>query len=270
MRHVVAAASLLATVLCASTLRGQEPGPPTYPAPRMPPALSIVASDTAVGAPAGVASFERPNGALLRAGSATFDMATSRDGQTASLGVRTVTVLESNLMGNAAWLLVESRTGSAVETVDSLWMSRGDLSPQRWVAASGRARIAASWVRDTMFGALQSYQGRSSFTANVGAGVLVTPGMVERVVELLPLAAGYHVQASLLLVEMGTPRAVPAELSVEREESLPRGDRTVDCWVVALRAGATEQRLWVTKETPRVVRTEQAFATGLVTASLRP
>ena len=250
---------VLAVAALSGVARAQQP---VAPAP-LPPALAIVADST-------LQPFERPNGTLLRPGTTIFDLSTRRDTQLVSLGIRTVQVVESSLAGTPAWLIVESRTGSAVETSDSLYLTRAELSPERWVATSGRARLGASFTQDTLFGALQSYQGRSSFTTILGAGALVTPGMVEHVVELLPLHAGYRAAVSLVRIELGTPRAIPGELSVERDETLTLGDRTIDCWVVALRAGASEERLWVAKEMPRVVKTEQAFPGGMLTAIARP
>jgi hypothetical protein len=94
--------------------------------------------------------------------------------------------------------------------------------------------------------------------------------MVDRIVELLPLAPGFRTGATIVLFEMGTPRVIPAELRVDREEPVALGDRTVDCWVVTLRAGPLEERLWVSKEAPRVVKTEQATGAGVLTAVLLP
>ena len=215
-----------------------------------------------------VAPLERLDGSLLRAGAATYQLSLLRDSGTTALGTRTVEVSEGSLGGSAAWLLVERRTGTAVPTLDSLWLARADLAPLRWVATVDRTQLAASFARDSIFGAVQSYAGRFSFGAGVLPGVLVTPAMTEKLVELLPLQPGYRAGASLVLVDMGTPRALPAELSVEREERVrtPAGD--VDCWVVLLRAGAMEERLWVEKSRRAVVRTEQGTTAGKVLAEL--
>lgn len=214
--------------------------------------------------------FDRPNGTLLRPGTFVYSLSSRRDTLNTPLGIRTVAVTETVVDGTPTWLVAESRTGTAVPTSDSLYLTRADLSPERWVAAMGRAQLAASFTRDTMFAAMQTYQGRSQFATPVPAGVLLTPGMLDRLVELLPLQAGFRTGASLLLVDMGTPRALPAELSVEREEScaVPGSATTVDCWVVLLRSGSIEQRLWVTKQSSRVVRTEQATGAGLLASVL--
>jgi len=90
--------------------------------------------------------------------------------------------------------------------------------------------------------------------------------MVERVIELLPLRVGYRASASLVVVDGATPRAIPAEIAVDREESA----NGIDSWVVAIRAGSIEQRLWVSKRDSRVVRVEQSVAEGLLTSVLQP
>ena len=212
--------------------------------------------------------FDRPNGALLRPATLVYSLSSRRDTLTTPLGNRTVAMLETVVDGTPTWLVVESRTGTAVETSDSLYLSRADLTPERWVAAIGRSQLAASFTRDTMFAAMQTYQGRSQLTAAVPAGVLLTPGMVDRVVELLPLQPGFRTGASLLLLEMGASRTMPAELTVEREESCGLADRPGDCWVVLLRSGTIEERLWVSKLASRVVKTEQTTAAGLLASVL--
>jgi hypothetical protein len=214
--------------------------------------------------------FERPNGMLLRPGSFVYQLSSRRDTLVTPLGQRSVTVSETVMGGVPFWLIVEARTGTPVETSDSLLLARADLSPGRWVATNGKAQLAASFNRDSMFVAMQSYQGRTSFVSALPAGALLTPAMVERIVELLPLAPGFRTGATILLFEMGAPRIIPAELLVEREERLALPDRGVDCWVVLLRAGTLEERLWVTRESPRVVKTEQATGGGLLTAVLQP
>ena len=221
-------------------------------------------ANTAPPAAESLAVFDRLNGALLRPGTLVYSLQSRRDTLVTPLGTRTVAVTETTLDGTPTWLVAESRTGTVVETSDSLYLTRADLSPERWVASIGRSQLAASFTRDTMFAAMQTYQGRSSFTAPVPAGVLLTPGMVDRIVELLPLQVGYRTGATLLLLELGSPRTQPAQLVVEREESCGVPVRPGDCWVVVLRSGTGEQRLWVSKQAPRVVRTEQATAVGLL------
>lgn len=234
---------------------------------------SLAAQDssnaTAPSAPADAAlPLQRPDGAAMRASATTFRLSLLRDAGPTALGTRTVEVSEVMLGGAPVWLIAERRGGSAVPTTDSLWLTRNDLTPLRWVATVDRTQLAASFSHDSIFGAMQSYAGRASFAAPILAGALVTPGMTERMIELLPLSAGYHAEASLVLVDQGTPRALPAEITVEREERTrtPVGD--ADCWVVALRAGAMEERLWVDKARRVVVRTEQRTSAGTVVGEL--
>ena len=214
--------------------------------------------------------FARPNGLLLRPGTFTYSLSSRRDTLVTPLGQRSVVVTETNFAGSPAWLIAESRTGTAVTTTDSLYVARADLSPVRWTATNGKTQLASSFGPDSMFVAMQTYQGRASLVTPLPAGTLLTPGMVERIVELLPLEVGFRTGATILLFELGMPRAIPAELRVDQEEALVLPDRTVDCWVVILRAGTLEERLWVTKEAARVVKTEQATGAGVLTAVLSP
>jgi hypothetical protein len=210
--------------------------------------------------------FERPNGLLLRPGTLVYQLTSRRDTVVRALGQRTVAVVETTFAGAPSWLIAESRTGTPVVTTDSLFLARPDLSPSRWLATNGGAQLASSFSHDSMFVAMQSYQGRASFVTPLPAGALLTAGIVE----LLPLAVGFRTGATILLFEMGTPRAIPAELRVDREEPLTLADRTVDCWVVTLRGGTLEERLWVSKEAPRVMKTEQATGAGVLTGMLLP
>jgi hypothetical protein len=232
------------------------------PLPPQPPATVIADS---------VPAFERPNGALMRPCSLTYQLSLEKpSGQHVALGARTVTVSDATLAGTPGWLIADARTGTVVQTSDSVFLARADLMPERWSATMGRSQLGASFTPDSVFGAVQSYQGRASFALPVPANVLLSAGMVERVLELLPLRDGYRAGVSLLLVEGIEPRVVPAEIVVERSEQVMVGNRAVDAWRVALRWGAMEQRLWIARDGTRVVRTEQALTDGLFVSLLQP
>ena len=225
------------------------------------------ATPPAAAAPDSVPSFERPNGALLRPATLVYALSLTRpDGAITALGTRTVWITDAALGGSPSWLIAESRLGTAVETTDSVWVARADLSPVRWAATIGRAQLGASVSRDSMFGAIDTYQGRASFVIALPPNALLSAGMAERVIELLPLREGYRAAATLVLIAGQTPRLLSAEIVVERSESIAVGNRSMECWRVALRAGATEERLWVAREDGRVVRTEQAITEGLLAA----
>jgi hypothetical protein len=226
-----------------------------------PPGVVAPASDS-------VGPFERPDGGQLRQGSSVFRLTLQRNGTASPLGTRTIDVSEAQLGGTAVWVIAERREGTVVPTSDSLWLTRAELAPERWVASIDRTQMAASFSKDSVFGAIQSYQGRASFSSAVAPGALITPGMTERILELLPLRTGYHALASLLLLDSGTPRTLPAEVIVEREDRVRIGGGDVDCWVVLLRAGSIEERFWVSRNERRVVRTEQQTASGVLVGEL--
>lgn len=269
------ALALLLVVAPLGAALAQQPTPLT-PLDAPPRASSMVLRlDPVPNALAGVPveslpPFPRPNGMLLRPGTFVYQLSSRRDSVVTPLGVRTVSVSETVFAGSPSWLIAESRTGTAVTTTDSLFLTRADLWPERWVATNGRAQLAASFGRDSMYVAMQSYQGRSSLVTALPRGALFTAGMVERIIELLPLEVGYRTGANLVLFALGAPRVIPAELRVDRVERVELPDRTVDAWVVVLRVGELEERLWVGRDDSRVVKTEQETGAGLLTAVLLP
>ena len=254
--------SVLGVVCVASVARAQIPIPTQPPTP-VPIAPAPVLADSLL-------PFERPNGALMRAGALTYTLSLTRpDGQLVPLGTRTVSVSEAMLGGTPGWLIAEARLGTVVESTDSVYLTRADLTPERWSATIGKAQLGASFSRDSVFGATESYQGRSSFAMAVPPDALLSAGMLERVIELLPLGVGYRASASLLLIDGSTPRAAPVEIIVDREDRTQTAGHTTDCWVVAVRGGALEQRLWVSKDATRVVRVEQTLPAGILSAVLQ-
>lgn len=218
-----------------------------------------------------VPAFERPNGALLRPGVLTYALSlTTPSGQTIPLGTHVVSVTETTLGGTPGWLIDDARRGTPVETSDSVYVQRADLTPERWTATIGRAQMGASFTRDTMFGAMDSYRGRTPFTIAIPPGALLSAGMTARLVELLPLRPGYRASAALVLLGGEGARTQPVEIAVDREERITVAGSSFDCWVVALRGGPLQQRFWVAKAGARVVRTEQPVAEGMLTALLQP
>jgi len=205
----------------------------------------------------------------IRAGTCTYQLSLARpNGETTPLGTRTVTVSETALGGTPGWLVAESRTGTLVPTFDSAFVSRADLSPVRWIAGIGTAQLAASFTRDSVFGVVQNYQGRANFVLGIPPNLLLSAGLTERMIELLPRKEGFRASMTLLLVPGTVPTLVPADLTVEREETVTVLGRAVRAWRVALRAGAVEQRYWVSRDDGRVVRTEQALPEGMLVAEL--
>ncbi len=247
----------LIAVHIAATARGQVPAP--QPATSQP-----AAADT-------IPSFERPNGALLRPGALTYALSLTRlTGDPTPLGTRVVSVSEVSVGGTPSWLIAESRTGTVVETTDSVSLARADLAPERWSATIGKSRFAASFTRDSMFGGTETYQGRGSFGVAVPPNALLSAGMAERIIEMLPLRDGYRASAALVLVDGQTPQIVRTEIIVDGTETLTVGRQAIECWRVLLRTTATEEKLWVARDGARVVRSEQLVPGGILRADFQP
>ncbi|CAN5921811.1 hypothetical protein BH11GEM2_BH11GEM2_34190 [soil metagenome] len=215
-------------------------------------------------------AFERVNGTLLRAGTLNYALILiPPTGEPTPLGTRTVSVSVASTGGVPSWLIAESRTGTVVETTDSVSLVRADLAPERWSATNGRSHFAASFTRDSMFGGTDTYQGRASFAVAVPSNALLSAGMTERIIEMLPLRDGYRAGAYLVLVGQ-TPEMVRSEIVVDGTETLAIGRQSVECWRVVIRTPATEERLWVARDGARVVRIEQLVSGGTLRADFLP
>lgn|GEM_PF-2240945 len=216
-------------------------------------------------------AFERPNGTLLRTGSVMYVLSLIRsNGETIPLGTRTVSVSEVSAGGTPSWLIAESRNGTVVATTDSVTLTRADLAPVRWSATIGTSRLAASFTRDSMFGGIDTYQGRASFSVATPSNALLSAGMVERIIEMLSLRQGYKASAALLVIEGQTPRVLAAEIVVDAIETVTVGSQSMECWRVMLRTATSEERLWVVRDGARVVRSEQSLPSGVLRAEFRP
>ena len=249
-------AGVVIAACVATAARGQIPSAPA--------AIGQIGVDT-------IPSFERPNGALLRTGELTYALTLTRPGADATpLGTRVVAVSELSVGGIPSWLIAERRSGTILETTDSVSLARADLAPERWSATIGKARFGASFTRDSMFGGTETYQGRASFGIPVPSNALLSAGMAERIIEMLPLREGYRVSAALVLVDGQSPQVVRSEIVVDGTEVLTVGRQAIECWRVLLRTAATEERLWVARDGARVIRSEQLVPGGILRGDFQP
>ena len=261
--HVIARHGISSATMCAMMVAAAHVAHAQVPTPTAAPSAPTPA-DT-------LPAFERPNGALMRTGTLTYALSLiPPSGDPTPLGTRSVSVSEASAGGTPSWLIAEARVGTVVETTDSVSLVRADLAPERWVATIGKARFAASFTRDSMFGGTDTYQGRASFGVAVPTNALLSAGMAERVIEMLQLRDGYRAGAYLVLVAGQAPQMVRSEIVVDGTEALTIGRQSVECWRVVLRTPATEERLWVARDGARVVRTEQLVPGGTLRADLQP
>lgn len=182
------------------------------------------------------------------------------DSLSVPIGGRTVSAAEATYQGVPAWLLLETRTTERGLAADSLLVRRDDLHPLHWGATLGPARLSAEFVSDTaLFGATSAPTGRRSVVTNVPAGALVSGAMLETMLRLLPLQAGWHDSTVSVSVTLGSDMLLPTTLSVVREDTVTVPGGTFDSWVVDARAAGAETLYWVSKQNPIVVRSIEAL-----------
>jgi len=185
-----------------------------------------------------------------------YDMIVHSRDTAVVIGQRELTLSPATYAGNPAWMLVENRSG-LVPAVETLYVAP-DMRPLHWYSAQGAAQLGAEFVGDTIFGAMRAPGGKQSLVVAGRPDLLVTQGMIEALLPLLPLTSDWTDSAGVLAVDMASGTVIPAELSViGEEEMLVDSVLARPAWVVALRADSRNVLFWVDKENGVVHRIQQ-------------
>lgn len=228
--------SLLVAILSAAPALAQAQTPVVDPAPPAPHVLRVDAT-------------------RLIPGQFVYETVLERDASSTALGTRTVSEMQSTYAGMPTWLLMETRTGDAVPTVDSLFADIATLHPIHWGSSISRARLSAEFRGDTAYGGTSAPAGRRSMIVSMPPGTIVSGPMLETTLRLLPLQSAWEDSTATLSVTLNGATTLPTRLSVIGEDRVRVAAGQFDCWVVAIHAGDTARGLyWVTKTDPIVVR----------------
>lgn len=238
----------IAVALCGApaTLLAQDPAP-SVPLPGAPDTIAVVRPKLAV------------DGARLQAGTHAYDVVVTTDSGARFVGRQVISVIHASFAGRPAWAVVDERIShapfSAIAAVDTVRLEQGSLRPLRWDAGVGDARFVAAFAQDSMYGGATSPHGRQTFTVAAPGLTVTSEGALDALLRSAPLHATWAAQATTLVIDFGTARTLPLELTVEREERFELAGHPFDVWVVRARAGDTERTLWVEKQSQVVVRT---------------
>lgn len=188
----------------------------------------------------------------------SYDMVVHVGDSAHVIGQRDVTFSESAYAGQPAWLLVETRTG-LVPAQDSLYLA-ADMRPVHWSSELGKSRLSVEFSGDSAFGVTATPAARHNLILGSRPDLLVSTAMVEALVPLLPLAAGWSDSAAVLAVDAGDASVIPAELAIVGEEpAAVVGDTLSGAWLLAVRTERGEFQLWVERSTGQVSRIEQSL-----------
>jgi hypothetical protein len=201
----------------------------------------------------------RADAAGLRPARYVYELSMSRDGAAEPLGWQTISIADATYAGAPSWLILESRMGGGTPGLDSLGVSRDALTPLHWGASTGLAKLAAEFTRDTLYGATSSPLGKRSLVAPAPRGVIASEGMLDELLQLAPLQYGWAADATLLVADVAGTRLLAAHLAAEREEEVTVPAGTFAAWIVSLRTGQGEKRIWVSKEPRLVVKSSQTL-----------
>jgi hypothetical protein len=185
-----------------------------------------------------------------------YDMVVHTRDSTVVIGQRELSLEPTSYANAPAWRIVETRTG-AVPAAETLYVSTA-MRPLQWYAAQGAARVGATFVGDTVFGAVSAPSGKQQMIIASRPDLIVSQAMLEVAMPLLPLSPAWSDSAGVLDVTMAGGSVIPSELTVIGEEEVRLDSTTArPVWVVALRAEVRTVLLWVDKETGESLRLQQ-------------
>ncbi|MGH7679554.1 MAG: hypothetical protein ACRENU_13880 [Gemmatimonadaceae bacterium] len=185
-----------------------------------------------------------------------YDMIVHTKDSAIVIGQRELALSPATYAGSPVWMLVETRTGIA-PAAETLYIAP-ELRPLHWNASLRGARLGATFVGDTIFGATSAPAGRHSLILAGRPDLLVSQPMIELVLPLLPLATEWTDSAAVLAVDLAAGTVIPVEISVIGEESVQIDSSGAhQAWMVAVRADARTILLWIDRETGDVQRVQQ-------------
>jgi hypothetical protein len=165
---------------------------------------------------------------------------------TTRLGFRTLELASSTYGGAPAWLLVDSRQINTITLAESLYVAKADLAPKHRASHSADVDVQADYTKDSIVTTFAGAQSGRVAVQN-DPGVVGSLYWLEPLMQVVPLADGWHAQIPFVVVSPTDHGRVVADLRVVGSEKALVPDGEFDCWIVALTVGHSEQRLWVRK-----------------------
>lgn len=195
------------------------------------------------------------DGSALAAGTWHYVSTVVRGGESMELARRTLTVAAADHQGTPAWLLLDQTVARGQTMTDSLFVTRADLRPLRQAAEMGPLRVATRFTADSVTGAMSVVGGSEAPIALAASpGLVVNSGMLEAVLTLLPLAAGWTGTIDQLALAPTGAVIVPVLLEVVGEDSTSAAaGGPIPTWHLTATAAGAAQHLWVAKAGGRLV-----------------
>ena len=140
-----------------------------------------------------------------------------------------------------------TRKLATITLAESLYVRRADLAPLLRAVHTADGESVTHFTRDSVSTSFSGSEGnRAVSMANV-PGLIPTTYLLEALAQSAPVGAGWSASAQLAAVGRSQGSVIPVELRTVGEERILVPDGEFDCWLLSLKLGASEQRLWVRK-----------------------
>ena len=188
----------------------------------------------------------------------SYDIVVQSVDSTRIIGRRDVSFEEVAIADSSqGWVLVESRTG-VVRSADTIFLSP-DLRPLRWRSAVGPATLDAVFTADSMSGTMRVGSAGGRVAIAIPPDLVASAAELEVLASLLPLGPAWSDSVNALEITFGGARVEHSELAVIAEDLVAISSETPprSAWILSLRSGAKESRVWVDRKTGDVLKAQQ-------------
>jgi hypothetical protein len=143
--------------------------------------------------------------------------------------------------------LVDTKRLATVTLAESLYIRKVDLAPLLRSVHTPDGESVTHFTRDSVSTSFSGPEGpRAVSMANV-PGLIPTIYLLEALTQSAPVGAGWRASAQLAAMGRRESRVIPVELRTVGEERILVPDGEFDCWLLSLKLGLSEQRIWVRK-----------------------
>lgn len=186
-----------------------------------------------------------------------YALALQTGGTPERVGFRTLQVSSATFRGRPAWLVVDSRQMHELVQAESVYVAKADLAPLHRVEHTATGRSVTEFTRDSIRTTFDDDSaGHAVVSTRNEPGVIPTMEVLEALLGMSPLSADWSASARLAAIGRDGGGIVPVSTRTTGAEQVAIPDGAFDAWLVVLRVGKGEERIWVRKSDGVVVKEE--------------
>lgn len=193
--------------------------------------------------------------ASLSSGTWTYDVVAIAGDEQQRIGTRALEIAATTHEGRPAWLIIESSWTAGTAMTDSLLLNGESMRPIFRRLHLGGAMLDASYSADSVRGTMRRGVREVAFAASLPRDAVVNAGMLEVLMRVSAVRAGWTARADQVVVgPSGQVHVTATVLSVEGTDTVAVPAGSFPAWIVSARSDQAAQRFWLSRDGNWVVR----------------